>query len=141
MNADGIILEQLLTRVVREVVREELAAALARPPRRPLAPSDASWLAAFLPAAGAALGDRVWTAPELAAIALRAECGPLAVTLAAVGGEGLRRFGKRLARCAGHAIDDLELRRIGETSAGVLWQVFQSHQTPRADFAPGRVAA
>ena len=115
--------------------------ALHAPPRRPLAPSDRAWLAAFLPAAGAAVGDRVWTAPEVAAIALRADCEPLAATLAAVGGEGLRRFGKRLARCAGHAVGDLELRRIGESSAGVLWQVFQRRETPRANIAPDRAAA
>ena len=124
-----------------QAMRGELAAALARPPRRPLAPADRAWLGEFLPAAGAALGDRVWTAPELAAIALRAECGALAATLAAVGGEGLRRFGKRLARVAGHAVGELELRRVGETSAGVLWQVFQIRETQRADIAPVRTAA
>jgi hypothetical protein len=121
-------------------LRAEVAA-LACPPRRPLAPADRAWLGAFLPAAGAALGDRVWTAPELAAIALRAECGPLATTLDAVGGESLRRFGKKLARCAGHAAGELELRRIGESSAGVLWQVFQTRETTRAAVAPVRVAA
>ena len=135
--------EPTLADVLAEVraLRSELAAALARPPRRPLAPADRAWLGAFLPAAGAALGDRVWMAPELAAIALRAECGALAATLAAVGGKGLRRFGKRLARVAGHAVGELELRRVGETSAGVLWQVFQIRETPRADIAPVRTAA
>lgn len=122
-------------------LRFELLAALAPSPRRPLTPPDRAWLAAFLPAAGAAMGDRVFTAPELAAIALQADCGPLAAVLAQVGGDDFRRLGKRLARCAGHAAGNLELRRIGETSAGVLWQVFQTRETHRANIAPVRAAA
>lgn len=134
------------TAALRELAAEVRAlraevAALAPAPRRPLAAGDRAWLALLLPAARAAMGDRLWLAAELAAVALRADCGPLAGLLAATGGADLRKFGKRLARVAGHPAGGLVLVRVGSTGAGAVWQVTQSLETHRADFAPPRRAA
>lgn len=102
-------------------------------PRRALCGADAAWLAAFLPAAAAVMGDRLWLVAELAAVALRADSGPLAATLMPAGGASLRQFGKRLARCAGHPLDGLVLQRVGDSSAGVVWSITETPETPAAN--------
>jgi hypothetical protein len=107
--------------------------------RRPLSAADRNWLTRLLPAVDVATNGAVWALPDLAALSLLPRNGALASALAArTGRTGLQPLGKALARCARHAVDGLELRRVGACRDGVLWQVAMTVAETRAgNAAPG----
>lgn len=102
---------------------EQTVGRLARA-RPPLHPADLDWLADLLPAIAVAADGAVWTLPDLAALALLPGNETLAAALAQHTGRagGFISLGKALARCAGHAVDGFELRRVGTARDGRLWQ-------------------
>ena len=119
-----------LTRRVEAL--EHAVAKLSRP--RPLADFDREWMAWLLPAIAAAAGDGVFALPDLAALALLPGHEALAAALAprAARPGGLRALGMALARCsAGGPVNGFELRMVGTSRDGRLWQVNKS-----AKYAP-----
>ena len=133
--------DQALADLLRRVVREELDRALARPPRRPLLPADRAAAVALLPVVFGVLGDRAWTLQEVVAAALHPDCGALTDALSPHLEGGLRRLGKTFARLAERDIGGYTLHRLGGSSVGMVWQITETPETPRAGFAPVRAAA
>jgi len=115
--------EPTLVDVLAEVraLRSELACL--RVPR--LSAVDFAMLARLLPAIREAAGDSVWTAADLAALAVLPGRGVLAEALAPLVRDrgGLRSLGKALARAAGHNVNGYRLAQVGTDRAGALWQV------------------
>jgi hypothetical protein len=136
-------------------VSDELAAKVSRLERRvhaleqavgrlarrapPLAPIDRDWLVDLLPAIAAVIGGATWALPDLAALALLPGNDSLASVLAPHTGRagGLRALGKSLARCAGHDVGGFELRQVGTSRDGIVWQcVFETRETRAALLLP-----
>ncbi len=113
------------------VEREVARMARIRPALDPL---DRDWLASLLPAIFTATRGNVWALPDLAALALVPGNEPLAAAIAPHTGRagGFISLGKALARCAGHAVDGFELRRVGTARDGRLWQCVSNLRDLRA---------
>lgn len=92
---------------------------------RALHPADAERLAGFLQAVAGACGDRCWSLPDLAALALVDGHRALADALAAIVGDSsnLRSPGRWLRRVAGVEIGGLTLERVGTGRDGGLYCV------------------
>jgi hypothetical protein len=121
---------------------EQIVGRLARL-RPELAPIDRDWLVDLLPAIVAAIGDATWALPDLAALSLLQGNDSLASAIAPHTGRagGLRSLGKALSRCAGHIVDGFELRQVGTSRDGIVWQcVFENRENRAADCASDSTA-
>ncbi len=109
----------LLRQIVREEIRAELARALPRPAAdRRLAP--------FLAACGAFSGGKAWTGAELLADAAYGRVRGLQDALAAITGDRgdpAKRLGRWLERHAGCEADGMRLVRVKQEAGAWLYAV------------------
>jgi len=92
---------------------------------RPEAPASIDAFVEMLPAISAALGDKVFSLVDLAALGTLPNNEALGRALAPVLGRdgGLRSLGRSFARCVGRDCDGYELLKVGTCRDGSLWQV------------------
>jgi len=126
-----LLLEEV--RAMRRELAEFRAEARAHAPHRgdPL-------MSVLLPAIVGAIGDRVFSLVDLAAMGTLPGNEALARSLAPLLGTagGLRSLGRRFARCVGQNINGHTLLRVGDCRDGGLWQVRVSTRELAPPIAP-----
>jgi len=110
--------EALLRELIAEVrgLRMDLA-------RQAGAPVQAEGLADLLEAIAFTVGDRMFTAPELAKFAEAAPPEKLLTALHAAGGTNPRKVGKLLRRMEKQECGGWRVVQIGTDRDGILWKV------------------